>query len=172
MVAPSPWVLRFAGRIPAGGRVLDLACGPGRHTRLFLERGHPVTAIDIDTSGVADLTGHPGLEIIEADLEGGAPFPVAGRHFAGVVVTNYLYRPLLPALVGAVVPGGAFIYETFAKGNERYGRPRNPDHLVGPGELLDAVYGRLRILAYEDLDVTTPRPAAVQRICAVNETGP
>lgn len=169
---PSPWVVRFAPRVPAGGPVLDLACGGGRHARLFLARGHPVTAVDIDVSGLADLAAAPGLDIVQADLEDGRPFPLAGRRFAGVVVANYLYRPLFPALVAAVAPGGALIYETFAKGNERIGRPRNPAHLLDPGELLEAVRGRLRVIAYEDLVVETPRPAAVQRICALNEADP
>ncbi len=167
---PSAWVRRFAPCVPAGGPVLDLACGAGRHVRLFLERGHPVTAVDIDLSGIADLDGRAGLEALEVDLEDGRPFPFAGRRFAGVVVTNYLYRPLVSALVAALAPGGALIYETFARGNERFGRPRNPAHLVNPGELLEAVRGQLRVRAYEDLIVEAPRPAAIQRICAVSET--
>ncbi len=168
---PSAWVRRFAPLVPAGGAVLDLACGCGRHSRLFLAAGHPVTAIDRDTSGLADLAGQDGLEAIAADLEDGRPFPLAGRRFAGVVVTNYLHRPLLPALVDAVAPGGLLIYETFARGNERFGRPSNPDFLLEPGELLEALRGRLRVLAYEDLVVEEPKPAAVQRICARRETG-
>ncbi len=167
---PSAWVRRFARYVPAGGPVLDLACGAGRHVRLFLERGHPVTAVDLDLSGIADIIDRPGLEALEVDLEDGRPFPLAGRRFAGVVVTNYLYRPLFPALIAAVAPGGALIYETFAKGNEGFGRPRRPEHLMNPGELLEAVRGQLRVLAYEDLIVEAPRPAAIQRICAVNET--
>jgi SAM-dependent methyltransferase len=155
--------------VPAGGPVLDLACGAGRHVRLFLERGHPVTAVDRDLSGIADTIGRPGLETLEVDLEDGRPFPLAGRRFAGVIVTNYLYRPLFPALIAAVAPGGALIYETFAKGNEGFGRPRRPEHLMNPGELLEAVHGKLRVRAYEDLIVEVPRPAAIQRICAVNE---
>ena len=166
---PSAWVRRFAPYVPAGGPVLDLACGGGRHVRLFLERGHPVTAVDRDLSGIADTIGRPGLEALEVDLEDGSPFPLAGRRFAGVIVTNYLYRPLFPALIAALAPGGAFIYETFAKGNEGFGRPRRPEHLMDPGELLEAVRGRLRVRAYEDLIVEAPRPAAIQRICAVNE---
>jgi SAM-dependent methyltransferase len=93
---PSPWVCRFAGYVPSGGRVLDLACGTGRHSRLFLERGHPVLAVDRDLSGLNDLTGRSGLETLETDLEDGRPFPLADQRFAGVVITNYLYRPLLP----------------------------------------------------------------------------
>jgi SAM-dependent methyltransferase len=167
---PSPWVLRFAGQVPAGGRVLDLACGGGRHTRLFLDLGHPVLAMDRDIAWVSDLAGRPDLETLEADLEDGRPFPLAGQRFAGVVVTNYLYRPILSALVESVAPGGVLIYETFSRGNERFGRPSNPAHLLEPGELLGAVRGSLRILAYEDLDVEQPKPAAVQRICAARES--
>ncbi len=166
---PSAWVRRFVPLVPAAGPVLDLACGGGRHSRLLLAAGHPVTAVDIAVDGLADLAGHERLEIIETDLEDGRPFPLAGRRFAGVVVTNYLHRPLLPDLVDAVAPAGLLIYETFARGNERFGKPRNPDHLLKPGELLAAVQGRLRVLAYEDLVVEDPRPAAVQRICARNE---
>ena len=166
---PSAWVQRFTARVPAGGEVLDLACGSGRHSRLFLALGHGVVALDRDTTRLADLTGTPGLEVIEADLEAGGPFPLAGRRFAGIVVTNYLHRPLFPALIAALEPGGALIYETFAQGNARFGKPSNPDFLLKPGELLEAVRGRLRVIAYEDLIVEQPRPAAVQRLCAVRE---
>lgn len=164
---PSPWVVRFAGLVPAGGAVLDLACGAGRHSRFFLGRGHQVTAVDIDLAGVADLEAEHRAELIPADLEGGAAWPLAGRRFAGVIVANYLHRPLLPAIVESVAPGGALIYETFATGNERFGRPRNPDFLLRPGELLDAVRGRLQVVAYENLEISAPRPAVVQRIAAV-----
>jgi SAM-dependent methyltransferase len=164
---PSPWVVRFALLVPPGGSVLDLAAGRGRHTRFFLEWGHRVVAVDRDISGLADLEGHEEIEVLDADLEDGGPFPLSGRRFEGVVVTNYLHRPLLPDLVAAVAPGGVFIYETFARGHERFGLPTNPDFLLEPGELLEAVRGRLRVLAYEDLVLAEPRPAAVQRICAV-----
>jgi SAM-dependent methyltransferase len=164
---PSPWVVRFAGLIPADGEVLDLACGGGRHTRYLLERGHRVVAVDRDVSGVADLAGADEVEVVEVDLEDGRPFPLAGRRFAGVVVTNYLHRPLLADLVAAVARGGVLIYETYARGQERLGRPTNPDFLLRRGELLDAVRGELTVVAYEDL--TDDRPARVQRICAVRE---
>jgi SAM-dependent methyltransferase len=148
-----------------------VACGVGRHTRLFLGRGHPVVAVDRDVVGVADLEGTPGLEIVEADLETGEPFPFAGRTFGGVVVTNYLHRPILPAIVEAVAPGGVLLYETFARGHaEIGGRPSNPDFLLLPGELLEAVRGRLRVVAYEDVACGPPTPAAVQRIAAIRET--
>jgi SAM-dependent methyltransferase len=165
---PSAWVLRFADQVPADGTVLDLACSAGRHTRLFLARGHRVLAVDRDLAGIADLADHPGLERLQADLEDGHQPTFAGRRFDGVVVVNYLHRPLLPALVSAVAPGGVLIYETFAQGNERFGRPRNPDFLLRPGELLEAVAGRMRVIAYEDVIVAQPRPAAVQRIAAVH----
>jgi SAM-dependent methyltransferase len=167
----SPWILRFAELVPAGGPVLDLACGTGRHSRLFLERNHPVTAVDREATALRALASLGSLEIVETDLEDGGAFPLAGRRFAAVVVTNYLYRPLLPALVEAVAEGGLLLYETFARGNERFGRPSNPDFLLAPGELLAAVDGHLRVLAYEDLVVETPRPAAVQRIAARREVG-
>lgn len=158
---PSPWVVRFAPLIPAGGTVLDLACGGGRHARFLLARGHRLTLLDRELAGVADLAD--AAELIAADLEDGSPFPLAGRHFDAVVVTNYLWRPLLPAIVAA---GDLLIYETFAAGNARFGRPSNPDFLLRPGELLTAVAGRMRVIAYEDIEVAEPRPAMVQRLCA------
>jgi SAM-dependent methyltransferase len=164
----SLWVARFAELVPAGGRILDVACGGGRHARFFLDRGHPVTVVDRDTSGVKDLQGNPSLEILEYDLEaGGAPWPFSGRAFQGVVVTNYLWRPILPDVVAAVAPNGVLLYDTFARGQEQYGHPRNPDFLLTPGELLDAVRGELRVVAYEDLIVEEPEPKAVQRIAAL-----
>ncbi len=162
----SPWIARFADLVPAGGRVLDVAAGGGRHTRFFLERGHPVAVVDRDTSGVADLRDDPTVEILEFDLEAGAPWPFPGRSFDGVVVTNYLWRPVLADIVAAVAPGGVLIYETYARGNERFGKPRNPDFLLTPGELLDAVRGTLRVVAYEDLVLDDP-PRAVQHIAAI-----
>jgi SAM-dependent methyltransferase len=155
--------------------VLDLAAGGGRHSRLAASRGHAVVAVDRDTSqldhlGVRAVPPSPGeVQVVEADLEA-APWPFAGQRFDGIVVTNYLHRPLLPTLVEAVAPGGALLYETFAAGQERYGRPTNPDWLLRPGELLAAVGGQLRVVAYED--VTLPRPARVQRIAAVRERAP
>ncbi len=165
---PSAWVVRFAPMVPEGAPVLDLACGGGRHTRLFAEADHPVTAVDVNLGNLGDLAGHPRVKAIEADLEAGDPFPLAGRAFGGVVVTNYLHRPLLEDLVAAVAPGGVLIYETFAEGNKEVGgRVTNPDFLLRHGELLDLVRGRLRVVAYEDVVLREPTPAAVQRICAV-----
>ena len=164
--APSAWVVRFADRIRAGGTVLDLACGAGRHTRFFLDQGHPVVAVDRDLSGLADLCASAALERVEADLEGGGPWPLRARAFAGIVVANYLHRPLLPYIAGALAPAGILVYETFAVGNAALGRPSNPDFLLRPGELLAAVQGRLDVIAYENREVRDPRPAVVQRIAA------
>ena len=162
----SEWIVRFAGLVPPAGRVLDVAAGSGRHARFFLERGHPVTAVDRDTSALADLKDAPSFESLECDLESGAPWPFAGREFEAVVVTNYLHRPILRDLVAAVAPGGVLLYETFARGQERFGRPQNPDFLLEPGELLDAARPALRVLAYEDLVLEDEVPRAVQRIAA------
>jgi SAM-dependent methyltransferase len=165
--APSAWVVRWADRVAAGGRVLDLACGSGRHARYFAARGWPVEAVDRDPAALAALAGVPGVTTRCADLEGG-PWPYEGERFAGIVVANYLHRPLLPRLLDCIAPGGVLIYETFAAGNERYGRPSNPAFLLQPGELLDVVRGRLRVSAYEDLYLAEPKPALVQRICAIH----
>lgn len=160
--APSPWVTRFAPLIAPGGAVLDVAAGSGRHTRFMVERGHPVTAVDRDTAALAH---EPGVTIVQADLEDGSPWPLAGRTFAGIVVTNYLHRPLFPRLLESLLPGGVLLYETFARGNEQFGRPRNPDFLLKPGELLEA-FAALTVVAYEHGRVESPRPKVVQRICA------
>jgi len=161
--APSEWVVRHAGLVPAGGAVLDVAAGRGRHARLFLERGHPVVAVDRDTSG---LDARPGLEVVCADLEDGSPWPFGERRFAAIVVTSYLHRPLLPLLVERLLPGGVLVYETFARGQERFGKPSNPAHLLEPGELLRAVDGRLRVVAFEDVALDD---RVVQRIVAVRD---
>jgi len=164
--SPSEWVKRWAGFIAAGGEVLDLACGGGRHSRFLAGAGFRVCAVDRDAEALAALSGVPGVSVQVADLER-APWPLEGRRFAGIVVTNYLYRPLFPHVLAALAEDGALIYETFALGNERFGRPSNPDFLLRPGELLALARGKLRVLAYEDLQVSLPKPAMVQRICAV-----
>jgi len=166
---PSPWIVRFAPLVAAGGAVLDLACGGGRHLRFFHGRGHPVTGVDSDTRGLADLAGRDGVEIVAADLENGRPWPLPGRRFAAVVVTNYLYRPLFPALLAALAPGGLLLYETFMQGNQRLGRPASPAFLLHSGELLDLARGRLQVLAFEQGEVTLPKAAVVQRLAAVND---
>ena len=167
-----PWIARFASQIPPQGRVLDLACGSGRHARLFLERGHPVTAVDIDLSGVADLHAHPRFEALEADLEHD-PWPLAGRRFAAAVVTNYLWRPILPHIVACLDVRGVLLYDTFARGQEHFGKPTNPAFLLEPGELLEAVRGQLTVYAYEHGEVSLPdgRRAVRQRLYARHEPG-
>jgi SAM-dependent methyltransferase len=165
---PSEWVTRWAERIPARGPVLDVACGSGRHARYLAGRGHAVSAVDRDAALLAQLNGVAGVTTRCADLEGG-PWPYPGARFAGIVVANYLHRALFPRLLASLAGGGVLIYETFAQGNERYGRPSNPDFLLAPGELLEVVRGKLRVIAYEDLLVTEPKTAVVQRICAVDE---
>ena len=161
---PSPAIARWSELVPEGGTVLDVAAGSGRHSLLLAERGHPVVAIDRDVTALRAL-GDDRIEIVEADLEG-RPWPFPGRQFAGVVVCNYLWRPLLPTLIASVGPGGVLLYETFAVGNERYGRPRNPDFLLRPGELLEAVRGQLVTREYGHGPEGTPPTAVRQRLCA------
>jgi SAM-dependent methyltransferase len=163
---PSAWVQAHAGLIPAGSKVLDLPAGRGRHTRFFNNLGCHVTALDRDVSGLRDLAA-AGVEILAADLEDGSPWPLAGRQFDGIVVTNYLHRPLFPFLARALAPGGVLIYETFGVGNQRFGKPSNPNFLLRPGELLEfaAAHG-LQVLAYECGEVGDPKPAITQRIAA------
>ena len=165
LVSPSEWVVRWAALASVACTVLDVACGGGRHTRYFAAHGHAVEAVDRDIVALAWLAGVSQVTTRCADLEAGA-WPYADKTFGAIVVTNYLHRPLFPHLLAALAPGGVLIYETFALGNERFGRPANPDFLLKPGELLDAVRGVCRVVAYEDVTVDLPRPAMVQRICA------
>ncbi|MBN3762803.1 class I SAM-dependent methyltransferase [Burkholderia sp. Ac-20365] len=166
---PSRWVKRWAHLVDAGGVVLDVASGAGRHARFFASRGHSVTAIDRDAAALQTMDGVPGIATIAADTENG-PWPLPpDAQFAAIVVTNYLHRPLFPQLLDALAPGGVLIYETFAQGNETVGKPSNPAFLLAPGELLDAVRGLLRVVAFQDGFLAEPRPAYVQRICAVRE---
>ena len=162
----SAWVQSHAGLVKAGGTVLDLAAGNGRHARYFNGLGCAVVALDGDVSRLQDLAG-PGAEVIGADLEDGSPWPLGARTFDGIVVTNYLHRPLFPHLAGALSPGGVLIYETFGIGNERFGRPSNPDFLLRPGELLAfaAAHG-LQVLAYACGEVAEPKRAITQRMVA------
>ncbi len=163
--SPSPWVCRWAGLIRPGGRVLDVACGHGRHLRYLRSRGFAVAGVDRDEAALGALKGAGGIEIRVADLEAG-PWPFAPGGFDGVVVTNYLWRPLFPNLVEALRPGGVLIYETFALGNERYGRPGNPAFLLRPGELLHSLEP-LAVVAFEQGLIAAPKPAVIQRVCAV-----
>lgn len=159
---PSAWVQRWAPLIRPGGTVLDVACGSGRHLRWLAARGHAVTGVDRDALALAPL--QPLGRLIVADIEGG-PWPLPGETFDAVVVTNYLWRPLLPTLLQALAPGGVLIYETFTEGQAGIGKPSRPDFLLRPGELL-AVAQDLRIVAYEDGFLAAPERFA-QRIAAV-----
>ncbi len=166
--SPSAWIRRFLPLIPPGGRVLDLAAGSGRHVRLLREAGYQVVAADRDATQLrAAFAGDPLCDIIELDLEDGGPWRL-GDGYHGIIVANYLWRPLLPALPPALAPRGALLYETFMLGNERLGKPASPDFLLRPGELLAAFLGRLGIVAFEQGAVASPRPAVIQRIAAVN----
>lgn len=166
MDAASPWVALFAPLVPAG-EVLDLACGSGRHARHFAALGHPVLALDRDADALAQAAGQ-GITTVQCDLEDGVtPWPFGPDRFAGIVVTNYLHRPLLAQLARSLAPRGILIYETFSLGNEECGRPSNPDFLLREGELL-ALAGAhgFAVVAYEDGVITSPKPAMVQRLCA------
>lgn len=163
-LAPSPWVQRWSALLRDGASVLDVACGSGRHLRWFAERGCRVTGVDRDAAAVGPLRSLG--EIVVADIEDG-PWPFAGRRFDAVVVTNYLWRPLLPAIVDSVAEGGVLLYETFAAGNETVGKPSRPDFLLRPGELLQASAG-LRVVGYEDGFLADPE-RYVQRLAAVRE---
>lgn len=167
---PSPWVERWARLVKPGGSVLDLAAGGGRHGRLFMEQGHTVTFVDRDTDALSDLGDRANAEVLTTDLEDGSPWPLRGRTFDAVVVVNYLHRPLIADVLATLAPGGVLIYETFAHGNEEYARPRNPDHLLKSGELLNAVQGQLQVVGYEHGLVTAGDiPGVKQRLCAVND---
>jgi len=156
--SPSEWVVRWAPSV-THGPVLDVASGAGRHARLFAARGLEVVAVDRAPQNI------PGVSFVQADLESGEPWPFAGQRFGAVVVTNYLHRPLFPSIAASLDEKGVLIYETFMIGNERFGRPSNPDFLLRPGELREA-FASLRILAFEEGEVARPKPAVTQRICA------
>jgi len=158
---PSPWLQRWVHLLPDGARVLDVACGSGRHLRWLAARGFRMTGVDRDATAVAAL--RPLADVVVADIEAG-PWPLVGRRFDAVLVTNYLWRPLLPTLIDSVADGGLLIYETFADGQQAVGRPSRPDFLLQPGELITACTG-LRVLAYEDGFLRDPE-RFVQRIVA------
>ncbi len=167
---PSEWVRKFAEMIAKPGAILDVACGKGRHARYFLANGFQVTAVDIDTSGLDDIAEHKALGVIEADLEL-AGWPFSGLQFEGIVVTNYLHRPQFPDLVEALAPGGVLIYETFAVGNEKFGKPSSPDFLLRENELRNYFERYLQVLAYEQIVDTVPTMAVRQRLCAIKNEG-
>lgn len=157
------------GRIVKGGRVLDLACGQGRHARLLAGLGFDVAAVDRNFEAILKLSDVPGVTATQLDLEGDE-WPLAGRTFDGIVVTNYLWRPRLPDVLALLAPGGVLIYETFMLGNEAYGKPSSPAFLLRPGELREvAQVAGLREIAFEEGYTASPKPAMRQAICAVRE---
>lgn len=164
--APSPWIAHFLQALPGRGSMLDIACGRGRHTRFARSLGFKVTALDRTLDGVGDLDGDDGVTLVQSDLETGAPWPLAGRTFDVVVVTNYLWRPIFPQILASVARNGVLLYETFARGNERYGSPRNPDFLLAPGELVARIQPALVPIAYEHVTLVEPT-RLVARIAAV-----
>lgn len=164
---PSPWIARFAPLIPAGGDVLDLACGGGRHARLLAGLGYQVEAVDRDAAALETLVGIAGVTTRCTDLEGG-PWPYHARGFDGVVVSRYLWRPLFPLMFGCLRENGVLIYETFMAGQEQYGKPENPAHLLRVGELLELVRNRFTVLAFEQGESVGKtggdKPQVMQRI--------
>ncbi len=164
---PSSWITRWAHLLPPSARVLDVACGAGRHTRWLAQLGHRLTAIDCNADALAGLDAV--ARVLCADIENG-PWPLTAERFDAVVVTNYLWRPLWPTLIDSLAPGGVLLYETFAHGNASVGKPSRPDFLLQPGELLQRCEG-LRVLGYEDGFCAAP-DRFVQRICAVRESPP
>jgi len=166
-LSPSRWIVRFAHLVPVNARVLDLACGHGRHARFFAGRGCRVLAVDRDAAAVSSLADATGVETAVLDLEAGT-WPLARERFDAIVVANYLHRPLLPHLLAALTDKGVLLYETFARGNEAYGRPSNRAFLLEPGELLRTVEGRLAVVAFEEGLVSREGGlCVVQRIAAV-----
>lgn len=169
MIPPSPWVVRHGTRIPQTGEVLDLACGSGRHARWLAGQGYRVAAVDRDFAAISSMRDVPGIRAWVADLEGES-WPLVGQHFAGIVVTNYLWRPRLPDLLALLAPGGVLIYETFMQGNAAYGKPSSPDFLLRPGELRDVVKAAgWREIEFVEGYVDSPKPAMRQAICAIRD---
>lgn len=169
LTPPSPWIIRFTEQLEIPSRVLDVACGAGRHTRLLADAGHHVTAVDRDLTSLEGFRPSLGsLDLVSADLEDGSPWPLGSSTFDAIVVTNYLWRPLFPVLREALADNGLLLYETFAVGNERFGKPSNPAFLLNPDELLTAFGSDLQVLAFEQGQVSEPKPAVLQRICALN----
>ncbi len=166
---PSAWIVRHGKRVSPGARVLDVACGTGRHLRYFFEKDCRVTGIDIDISKVSAIKNTDAI-LIKHDLEDGNPPPFGENEFDVVVVTRYLHRPLFPAIVSAVAPGGILLYETFAVGHEKFGKPRRPEFLLRSGELREVVRGKLRVIDFEETEIGTTAPARLQRIAAIRES--
>lgn len=165
-----PWVARFASLVPEGARVLDYACGSGRHARYFAARGAQVDAVDRDELALASLKGVAGVNPQLRDLEDG-DWPFEPASYDVLIVTRYLHRPRFDAMLSLLAEGGVLIYETFMEGNERHGRPRSPDFLLKPNELLERTQDSFSIVAFEQGELGTPPVAVVQRLCAIRGRG-
>jgi len=161
----SPWIGKYASLIPLDRPVLDLACGAGRHSLYLLDAGYDVTAVDINISSIAAYQEKVELSIVEADLEKDR-WPFSRGAFSGIVVVNYLWRPLFADIAESLTPGGILLYDTFALGNEKYGRPRNPDFLLAPGKLAEFFGVSLEIVDFFEGVVDEPSPACRQAIVA------
>ena len=164
----SNWVRKYISLIPSKKLVLDLACGSGRNTRFLLDQGYTVVALDKDISQLADISGELNLRKYKFDLETSAKFPFNKQEFSGIIVTNYLHRPLFGDLINALSHGGVLIYQTFMSGHEAYGRPSNPNFLLKINELNDVFANKLDVVAFEQGYEENPKPAVIQKICAVN----
>tara|TARA_B100000686_G_C16671547_1_gene906762 strand:- start:244 stop:795 length:552 start_codon:yes stop_codon:yes gene_type:complete len=164
---PSDWIVKWAPLIIEKGKVLDIACGSGRHSVFLANAGHFVTALDKD---VSRLPHDPQIKAIKSNLEDLSAWPLVGKKFNGIIVTNFLYRPLFPVISRSLLPGGVLIYETFGIGNESYGRPRSKRFLLQPGELLEAFSREFVIIAYENGIRSVPSPAVIQRIIAIRKS--
>jgi len=163
--SPSSWIVKFAPLIKSQGLVLDLACGSGRHAKWLAQQGYQVDALDRDPIATSSMQGIDGIRIQQTDLETTEP-PSFEHSYDGIIVSRYLHRPLLTSLATILKPGGILIYETFMRGNERYGKPSNPDFLLMPDELLNTYSPLLNIISFEQGEVVEPKPAMLQRICA------
>ncbi len=163
--SPSSWIVKFAPLIKSQGLVLDLACGSGRHAKWLAQQGYQVDALDRDPIATSSMQGIDGIRIQLIDLETTEP-PSFEHSYDGIIVSRYLHRPILTSLATILKPGGILIYETFMRGNERYGKPSNPDFLLMPDELLNTYSPLLNIISFEQGEVVEPKPAMLQRICA------
>ena len=165
---PSPWFVKYAPLINKKGRVLDLACGNGRHAIWLAKQGYQVDVIDRDVDVVSNMVGMDNIKVSIIDIETG-DWPQSDQRYDGLIVSRYLYRPLLHTFATMLNPRGVLIYETFMMGNECYGKPSNPDFLLLPNELLEIYSPLLNIISFEQVHEEMPRPAVMQRICATKD---